>query len=58
MKIGSRKRIDSFMPRRFKYKSNSVSSTSMPSLALLNATGRRENSASTPLDTEMETVSM
>ena len=57
MKIGSRNRIDSFMPRRFKYNSNSVSSTSMPSLALPNATGRRENSASTPLDTEMETVS-
>src|SRR5450631_3667258 len=56
MKIGSRNLIDSFIPRRFRYSSNSVSRTASPSLALPKAGGSSENRASTRLATDIQHV--
>ncbi len=55
-KMGSRKRIDSFMPRMFITSSTTTSTTSVPSLSWPAAAGSRLNKASTPLATDIAIV--
>ncbi len=56
-KIGSSRRIDSFIPRMLSTSSTATSSSSVASLKWPIAAGSRLNSASTPLATDIAIVS-
>ena len=55
-KMGSNRRIDSLMPRRLRNSSTRVSAISRLNFAAPTAGESKENNASTPLATEIETV--